>query len=282
MIPARRAVLDRVAAAMLALPAERTARVGIDGVDRALARRLEGAHGRLANRAIAAPGRSPRTAVSMATAIRRAPWADGSICRTKSAGLVQTLRRSSTSPPAQAASRTIWSFRRQSGNPEQPSGGGVEHRGLVDGAGDEPSRPRSRLRQHPPVPRAEALGDIRQPGEHRPRGIGAALKDADVAERVIAAHAHDDRVRMTAHALELVRDLGHHRPISREQLDRPAGPEHPAEALGGLGLRTRVGAVVEDRIAEQDQAFHRQRPALAVPIAPHRSGARLPAWNSAT
>ena len=33
MTPARRAVLDRVAAAVLALPAERTARVGIDGVD---------------------------------------------------------------------------------------------------------------------------------------------------------------------------------------------------------------------------------------------------------
>src|SRR5216683_2409091 len=33
MTPARRAVLDRVAAAVLALPAERTARAGIDGVD---------------------------------------------------------------------------------------------------------------------------------------------------------------------------------------------------------------------------------------------------------
>ncbi|HEX9419266.1 MAG TPA: hypothetical protein VGA81_09425, partial [Methylomirabilota bacterium] len=33
MTPARRAVLDRVAAAVLALPAERTKRVGIDGVD---------------------------------------------------------------------------------------------------------------------------------------------------------------------------------------------------------------------------------------------------------
>src|SRR6185295_19608283 len=33
MTPARRAVLDRVAAAVLALPAERTVRVGIDGVD---------------------------------------------------------------------------------------------------------------------------------------------------------------------------------------------------------------------------------------------------------
>ncbi|HWN14033.1 MAG TPA: uridine kinase [Candidatus Dormibacteraeota bacterium] len=33
MTPARRAMLDRVAAAVLALPAERTVRVGIDGVD---------------------------------------------------------------------------------------------------------------------------------------------------------------------------------------------------------------------------------------------------------
>jgi hypothetical protein len=51
----------------------------------------------------------------MAAAIRRAPWADGSICRTKSAALAQTLRRSSTSTPARAAARTIWSFRRLSG-----------------------------------------------------------------------------------------------------------------------------------------------------------------------
>src|SRR5258705_3743866 len=33
LTPARRAVLDRVAGAVLAFPAERTARVGIDGVD---------------------------------------------------------------------------------------------------------------------------------------------------------------------------------------------------------------------------------------------------------
>ena len=124
--------------------------------------------------------------------------------------------------------------------------------------------------QHGPVVLAELVADVGQAAQHRCERPGRFVQEqAAVVQGVVAADADDEVRGVRRHPVDLPGHLGGAGPVPGQQRRLPASGQASSEVLDDRRPAGNVAAVVEDRVAEQDDMAHGL-------VAPRRTAAPPP------
>jgi hypothetical protein len=118
---------------------------------------------------------------------------------------------------------------------------------------------RSEPGDHSPVIGRESGGDVRQFMQDFSSGYRRTFEKTSLLEGVVPANAHDEVRSGTGDALELARHVGGDMTVDGKKGHRPAR-EKSAQMGSSVGPGADVRTVVEDRVTQQHDRWHRRAP----------------------